>query len=187
MNEPALKTAIGLLHLPANVRRLRGEPVPEDIEHLLRILAGDEGAEQDAAILCDRPRTIVREAATFYAEQILLHRDADHYRVLGAAPHATTAELRRNMALLLLWLHPDRNCSEGRSVLAARVTGAWENLRTADRRAAYDASTQSPCPGVKGAEGVRRYQSARGPQSSGLLRAIVVEQLKRLLRPRVNS
>ena len=55
----------------------------------------------------NRSEHSLREAAAFYIEQILLHPDADHYRVLGAQPDASTAELRRNMALLIRWLHPD--------------------------------------------------------------------------------
>ena len=54
-----------------------------------------------------RSRETVREAATFYVVQILLFPDADSYRVLGARPQATNGELRRNMTLLLRWLHPD--------------------------------------------------------------------------------
>jgi curved DNA-binding protein CbpA len=42
--------------------------------------------------------------------------------------------------LLLSWLHPDKNPSGARAVFAARVTGAWNDLRSPDRRAAYDAA-----------------------------------------------
>jgi hypothetical protein len=42
------------------------------------------------------------------------------------------------MALLLRWLHPDLSrCSE-RAVFAARVTAAWDDFKTAERRSAYD-------------------------------------------------
>ena len=50
---------------------------------------------------------MIREAAGFFVEQILLFPGADSYRVLGASPEATNRELRRNMSLLLRWLHPD--------------------------------------------------------------------------------
>src|SRR4029079_13128465 len=78
------------------------------------------------------------EAAGFYIEQILLHPDADHYRVLGVHPGAANTELRRNMALLIRWLHPDQNNGAERSVFVARVTRAWNELKNEDRRAAYD-------------------------------------------------
>ena len=62
------------------------------------------------------PEHSLREAAGFYIEQILLHPDADHYRVLGSQPGAANTELRRNMALLIRWLHPDQNNGAERSV-----------------------------------------------------------------------
>ena len=42
------------------------------------------------------------------------------------------------MALLLRWLHPDLDRHGERSVFAARVTRAWNDLKTQERRAAYD-------------------------------------------------
>jgi curved DNA-binding protein CbpA len=105
---------------------------------LLRIAAGDEEAIGEATEVAGRSRDVVREAVAFFIEQILLSPDADSYRVLGANPEATSAELRRNMALLLRWLHPDLDPHAGRSVFATRVTLAWNDLKTSDRRAAYD-------------------------------------------------
>ena len=91
-----------------------------------------------AAESVGRSRETVREAAAFFVEQILLFPDADSYRVLGARPDATNGELRRNMALLLRWLHPDLDRLGERSVLAIRVTRAWNDLKTQQHRAAYD-------------------------------------------------
>jgi len=85
-----------------------------------------------------RSGDVLHEAAAFFIEQILLYPEADNYRVLGATPDAAAAELRRNMAWLMAWLHPDRAPKTERSVLVARVTRAWNDLKTADRRAAYD-------------------------------------------------
>src|SRR5258708_12057083 len=42
------------------------------------------------------------------------------------------------MAILLRCLHPDLDPDAGRSVFATRVTLAWNDLKTSDRRAAYD-------------------------------------------------
>jgi hypothetical protein len=42
------------------------------------------------------------------------------------------------MALLLRWLHPDSDRHEQRVVFAARVTRAWNDLKTNERRVAYD-------------------------------------------------
>ena len=74
--------------------------------------------------------------------------------VLGVKPDATTAELRRNMALLLRWLHPDLDRRGERSIFAARVTNAWNNLKTPERRDSYEqlrnnASTKKPLKGER--------------------------------------
>jgi hypothetical protein len=42
------------------------------------------------------------------------------------------------MALLLRFLHPDIDQKGERSIFAARVTKAWSDLKTPERRAAYD-------------------------------------------------
>jgi DnaJ-class molecular chaperone len=81
---------------------------------------------------------VVRRAAAFFIEQILFAPDTDSYRVLGAASQASASELRGNAALLLKWLHPDRDPQGERSIFVSRVTEAWNNLKTPDRRAAYD-------------------------------------------------
>jgi curved DNA-binding protein CbpA len=81
---------------------------------------------------------LVREAAEFFIVQILLAPDADSYRVLGATPDASAGDLRRNVALLLRWLHPDVDPKGERSMFATRVTRAWNDLKTPDRRAAYN-------------------------------------------------
>jgi hypothetical protein len=44
------------------------------------------------------------------------------------------------MALLLRWLHPDHDPQGARSVFAGRVTRAWNDLKTQERRATYDQS-----------------------------------------------
>ncbi len=134
----ALKTAIGLMHVPSQVRLLRSEPLPDGVLILLRIAAGDAEAERAAAALTGRSREIVGRAATFFIEQILFAPNADSYQVLGAGPQASTGELRRNLALLLRWLHPDLDPRGERSIFIGRVTAAWNDLKTPERRAAYD-------------------------------------------------
>lgn len=135
----ALKAAIDLMLVPSQVRFVRAEPLPEGLLWLLRIAAGDEQAERAAAVLMDRSREVVRRAATFFIEQILFAPDADSYQVLGANPQASNGELRRNMALLLRWLHPDLDPRGERSVFIDKVTASWNDLKTPERRAAYDA------------------------------------------------
>jgi hypothetical protein len=134
----ALKAAIDLVHVPSQVRLSRAEPLPDGVLILLRIAAGDNEAENTAAVLTDRPRHVVRQAATFFIEQILFAPNADSYRVLGANAQASSGELRRNVALLLRWLHPDLDPHGERTIFVGRVTAAWNDLKTPDRRAAYD-------------------------------------------------
>jgi hypothetical protein len=134
----ALKVAIDLVHVPSRLRHVRANPLPDGVLMVLRVAAGDEKATDRAVELTLRPREVVREAAAFFLEQVLLSPESDSYRVLGAGPEATAAELRRNMALLQMFLHPDLQHREERSVFSRRVSAAWEDLKTPARRAGYD-------------------------------------------------
>lgn len=134
----ALKVAIDILHAPSRVRHVRSRPLPVGMLILLQVAAGEEEAVERAAKLTGRSAELVQGAAIFFVEQILFSHDLDSYRVLGATPETTSAELRRNMALLLKWLHPDVQRQGERSIFAGRVAIAWDDLKTADRRAAYD-------------------------------------------------
>ncbi len=134
----ALQIAIDLVHIPSQVRFVRSAPLPDGVPALLRIAAGDEEAELAAARSTHRSRETVRRAAIFFIEQILFAPCADSYRVLGASSHASARELRENFALLLKWLHPDCAAQDGGSIFNKRVTAAWNDLKTPERRAAYD-------------------------------------------------
>lgn len=137
-NRMALKVAIDLQLAPSRVRLIRTEPLPDDVVTLLSVVAGDDGLENTAALLGDRSKDFVRQAATFFIEQILFAPDSDSYRVLGAGAQASALELRRNVALLLRWLHPDLDPHDDRSIFIGRVTAAWNDVKTPVRRAAYD-------------------------------------------------
>ncbi len=141
--ETALELAIGLRQLPSRARALRNAPLPRDVNALLSIVAGEKQALADAARMTGLSEGTVSEAAGFYVEQILLHPDADCYRALGAHSDATTDQLRRNMALLLRWLHPDREVNSARTIYVARVTSAWNSIKTVERRLAYDSAHKS--------------------------------------------
>lgn len=186
----ALKLALELLVVPSRIRAVRQEPLPDDVLTLLRIAAGEDDAEREAVEASERPAKVVKEAVGFYIQQILLSPTSDSYRVLGATPTATVAELRRNMALLLRWLHPDVDPSRERSMFAARVLSAWEDLKSPERRRSYDErlAAGAAAKAVEGAErqpdGHRRRakpgspgRSSRSPQPvrpqkrGGLIRA----------------
>jgi hypothetical protein len=134
----AVSIAVDLMQLPAQTRNLRSRPLPDDVAVLLQIASGDEEVTRRAAETVSRTTGVVREAAEFYVIQILLAPDADSYRVLGSKPGADAGELRRNMALLLRWLHPDLDPKGERSIFASRVTRAWNDVKTPERRAAYN-------------------------------------------------
>jgi hypothetical protein len=158
----ALRVAIDLMHVPSRVRATRLAPLPPQIDVVLRIAAGDEAAESEAARITERSREIVREASIFFIEQILLHPEADSYRVLGATPQAKTQELRHNMALLLRWLHPDMDRNGERAILARRVTRAWEELKTPTRRAEHDSTAALAENGRRSHNGGRLRRKSRG-------------------------
>jgi len=145
MREPsAVISALTILQSPNLVRTARRTELPRGMTFLLEVAANDAEALKKASQTTGRTEQTLREAAGFYIEQVLLTSKTDSYRVLGAHMNAPTDKLRRHMALLLRWLHPDvaaRNeTSAGidRSVFASQITLAWENLKTRERRAAYD-------------------------------------------------
>jgi hypothetical protein len=138
MMATTVRRAVDLLFLPGQAKLIRFDPLPDDVSVLLRIAAGDGEATRQAAISVRQSCEVVRKAAAFFIEQALLFPGADSYRVLGVRPEAPSGELRRNMTLLLRWLHPDLDPMGERSVFAARVTAAWNDLKTPERRAAYD-------------------------------------------------
>lgn len=78
----------------------------------------------------------LRHAASFFVEQILLADSSDFHRVLGGDCDTPVDLLRRHMALMMRWSHPDvvqAGSSVDRSVFAGRVTGAWNALKTQER------------------------------------------------------
>ena len=136
----AIRNALYLFHMPSQVRQARSGPLPGGVSLLLEVAAGEASVTDEAAEALKRPADVLRDAAAFYIEQVLLAPEADSYRVLGATRETSSTDLRRNMALLLRWTHPDADRPGTRTAFANRVTKAWENLKTHDRRESYDAS-----------------------------------------------
>jgi hypothetical protein len=139
----ALRMAVDLMLIPSRVRSLRTAPLPHGVPFLLRVAANDEEATREAIVLTGRPPETLRAAASFFIEQILLRPGADSYHILGAGPDATASQLRQNLALLLRWLHPDVSENAQRSIFVTRVTTAWNDLKTPEKRAAYDIARPS--------------------------------------------
>lgn len=165
-----LMMALDLLHVPSRARLIRSAPLPDGVVTLLRIANGDETLIRQAVVATGVSHAKILEAADFFIEQALLHPEADAYRVLGANPGARTTELRRNMAFLVRWLHPDHQKGD-RSVFAHRVTRAWNELKTEGRRAAYDRSRRlalnSEALSRKKATTTSKRQSSRHAPHSG--------------------
>jgi hypothetical protein len=179
----ALRLALDLHHAPWRVRLVREQPLPDGMPLLLNVAAGDAASEEAAVAALGRPLEIVRQAATFLIEQILLAPGVDSYRALGASPAATGSDLRRNMALLMRWLHPDVAREGERAVFAARIAAAWNTLKSPQRRAAYDRERQSAATSANGgthrqaawarARSGRAYRSrAAGGRKGGLPRVL---------------
>lgn len=179
----AVIAALDMSHNPSSVRLAQRAALPIGTPFLLEIAAGEADAIALASAQTGRTEARIRDAAGFFIEQVLLHPECDSYRVLGGSAGTPPTVLRRNMALLLKWLHPDvaSHAAEhetlDRSVFANRVTKAWEDLKTQERRADYDRSLAS------------RSRNARKPAPSRQrLEALVVKPQvprKPMKRPRM--
>lgn len=134
----ALAWALDLWRQPGARHALRARPLPDGMEQLLAIAGGASAALAEASAATGEPPAQVQEQVRFALREQLLFPDADAYRTLGLAHGAPAQALRSHHRLLQLWLHPDR-CDGEDAVFAARVNAAWDQLRTPERRQAYDA------------------------------------------------
>jgi len=134
----ALEVSLSLLRLPSGVREARKSPLPADTLLLLRILAGDEYAEYVAVNRTGQNKEFIREAAEFFAVQILFAPDASAYRRLACEPNVDREEIRYKMGVLLRWLHPDRGADPRYAIFFNQVLEAWRILRVQSSREEYD-------------------------------------------------
>lgn len=143
----ALEWALALLQAPGERHVLRQKPLPQGMDVLLGIAAGAmPDALADAARRLAEPESRIREAARFYAREVLFHPQADAYRVLGVDARASGERIKAHHRVLQLWLHPDRAHGDDDAVFAARVNAAWNRLRTPERRQAYDEALRQQRP-----------------------------------------
>lgn len=195
--DAAIRLAVDLLQLPSRVRHIRDGALPDGMEQLLRVAVGEEPALKQAGEWTSRPDDALRKAAGFFIEQILLADGSDSYRVLGATPSASNDDLRRNMALLVRYLHPDIVGTDTKAIYANRVTYAWNDLKTPERRAAYDSArhlqhgdAKKTSPGVRGSRqrplrnGAFPMPASRSLErhDGGVQQTYFVRLLRRLLR-----
>jgi hypothetical protein len=171
MRDPAaLQAALQLVARPAAVRHARESRLPENVLLVLEIAAGKADTLRYAQSITGLPHDTLRAAAGFFIEQVLFGRHADSYRILGASADAPRTRLRQHMILLMQWLHPDRQEQRAsgsdidRTVFIHRVTQAWEDLKSYERRVIYDqalrkkaqAAVPESAPSVPGSDAVGR-------------------------------
>jgi len=187
------RLAVYALHLPPTVQALRSKPLPKHVSVLLQIAAGEEDVTNSVADALERPTQVIRDAAAHFIEMILLAPGTDYYRVLGANPETSDAEIRRNVTLLLKWLHPDAGRAGYRTVYAKRVVDAWNNLKTAERRAGFDATrrTTHNLKALANGKAKKRKNSysphLRAPENESTTFNRVVDLMRRLFSPRSRS
>ena len=124
-------------------------PLPPAVGVLLK-LAGGSAPDSEWAALA--PPEALQAAALFFIEQVLLHHDSDHYRVLGVAPDASTELIKEHHRLLMRVFHPDREnrADDWKDAFATRINLAYTGLRDAEARRHYDALLRTGArPGVK--------------------------------------
>jgi len=117
-------------------------PLPAGVGALLK-LAG--GSEPDPATAALAPADELRAAALFFIEQVLLHHDASHYRVLGLEPGAPIEQIKEHHRLLMRVFHPDRerHADDWKDAFAIRINLAYTSLHDPQARRRYDATLQA--------------------------------------------
>lgn len=157
----AIRAAIKVYATPASVRIVRTAPLPPGMTSLLAIATGDVGALRSAARALDRSEDGIRDAVSFYVEQIVFAPGAEAHRILGCDPGASMDDLKRHRSLLLNWLHPDRQGvgrTGDRATLANRVIDAW---RIVSRDMSDGRDPSEPQGSSTSSRGPRRRTTAR--------------------------
>ena len=142
----AVALALELARTPTLASVMRHQALPQDILTLIRIASGDPERSSAAATAFGCQADAIKDAASLYLHEVVLHGNDDHYRTLGVRPDASEAQIREHFRCLMKWLHPDSNGQAWGSVFAGRVLEAWNALKTPERRANYDVRRRSEAP-----------------------------------------
>ncbi len=134
----AILLAIDIMGSPSRLQKHKQNDIPEGMDLLLRIVVGDIEASNYAIKVTERNISEIRRAAEFFIIHVLFQPGSHSYRILGVSTVADTSEIRRNMAYLSRWLHPDSEVAQGYEAYWYKITEAWETVKTSERRAAYD-------------------------------------------------
>lgn len=158
---------------------MRKSPLPDDMLTLLEVAAGDGDLISEVSRATGRSEGQLQHAASFFVEQILLADSADFHRVLGGDSDTPIDLLRRHMALMMRWSHPDvvqAGSSVDRSVFAGHVTGAWNALKT-QARCSHDMPAGAATAQGKRESAGHRSGERRAQQSVRRVRAQKGERL----------
>lgn len=161
----ALRIALDLAAAPMLTSLAARQPLPPGMITVLKIAGGCEATLGEAVAVTGEPPEKIRRTVTLFLQNVLFTPDADSYRILGAERSATQAELRDHMRWLMKWLHPDRERSAWEASLALKVSAAWDDLKSPERRQRYDAERPAP-PAMAGSSnrnGRRRQRRTRIP------------------------
>jgi hypothetical protein len=107
---------------------LRSQAVPAGVGLLLRILASDPSAWQEARVMTGLREAELVAVAELYVLQVMLYQGASSRRILGVTPDTDRAVIRAHLRHLLNWLHPDKNTSAWHAAFASRVIAAWRQI-----------------------------------------------------------
>jgi hypothetical protein len=175
----AVFLALDLVRNPSLAGVMRRHRLPNNVLLVIRVAAGSIDALAQAESATGKGRKELRRAAKFYIQQVLWNDGGDCYRALGVTPDAPQKELVEHLRWLMKWLHPDRGASELNKLYATRVLKAWDQLKTADRRARYDSSRTSGSRSV----GKRRTPRRRSKAQTFLPRIAVAKPGQPVRRP----
>jgi hypothetical protein len=124
----ALEAALALSRAPNMVGLLRRQPLPTGITFLLRMLAGDANALNEASRLTGLDESEVTAVVELYVLRVMLFRGASPRRILGVEEGAERGQIRRHMGYLMGWLHPDKSGKTWRVAFSRRVLEAWRQV-----------------------------------------------------------
>lgn len=168
--EDAVAVALAFYQAPARHHDLlHGHaPLPAGVDGLLRLAGGAAPGEAGAA---PHPGELAA-AARFFVEQVLLAHDADHYRLLGVNRDAGIEQIKEHHRLLMRMFHPDRDNGiepEVKAAHASRINLAYNALRQADSRSAYDTQLRQARKPAMAAPVARPAYRRMEPQHADLL------------------
>jgi hypothetical protein len=125
----ALTAALAVAARRTRLVACRNAPMPQGIELLVRVAAGNEPAPAELGA----DRDYVRAAAIYYLEKVLWE-DGDPYRVLGLNRPSPPAETAARLWTFMDWLQPYIGTTHPEARFADRVLDAWDIVHAAETR-----------------------------------------------------